>query len=51
MATILFVILHSIVTWAMFLHVYKEFHSWWSSIDVTLLVLWNLHVVYLTALR
>ena len=47
----LFVILHSIVTLAMFLRVSKKFHSRWSNIDVTLLVLWNLPVVYLAALR
>ena len=35
----------------MFLRVSKEFHSSWSSIDVTLLVLWNLPVMYLAALR
>jgi hypothetical protein len=51
MATKLFVILHSIVTLAMFLRVSKKFHSRWSNIDVTLLVLWNLLVVYLAALR
>jgi len=39
MATRLFVILHSIVTLAMFLRVSKKFHSRWSNIDVTLLVL------------
>jgi hypothetical protein len=51
MATRLCVILYSIVTLAMFLRVSREFHSRGSSIDVTLLVLWNLPVVYLAALR
>ena len=51
MATILCVILYNIVTLAMFLCVSKEFHSRWSSIDVTLLVLWNLPVVYLAAVE
>jgi hypothetical protein len=50
MATRLCVILHSIVTLAMLLRVSREFHSRWSRIDVTLLVLWNLPVVYLAAL-
>jgi hypothetical protein len=43
--------LHSMVTLAMFLRVSREFHYRWSSIDVTQLVLWNLPVVYLAALR
>jgi hypothetical protein len=51
MATRLCVILYSMVTLAMFLRVSRESQSRWSSIDVTLLVLWNLPVVYLAALR
>jgi hypothetical protein len=51
MATRLCVILHSMVTLAMFLRVSREFHSRWFSIDVALLVLWNLLVVYLAVLR
>ena len=39
------------VTWEMFLCVSREFHFRQSSIDITLLVLWNLPVVYLAALR
>ena len=50
-ATRLCVILHSMVTLAMFLRISREFYSRWSSIDVTQLVLWNLPVVYLAALR
>jgi hypothetical protein len=50
-ATRLCVTLHSMVTLAMFLHISREFYSRWSSIDVTQLVLWNLPVVYLAALR
>ena len=49
MATRLCVILYNIMTLAMFLCVSREFHCRWSSIDVTLLVLWNLPVVYLAA--
>ena len=44
-------IIYSIVTLAMFLCISREFHSRWSSIDVTLLVLWNLPAVYLAAFR
>jgi hypothetical protein len=50
MATRLCVIMYSIVTLAMLLRVSREFHSRLSSTDVTLLVLWNLPVVYLAAL-
>jgi hypothetical protein len=39
-------LMYSIVTLAMFLRVSREFHSRWSSIDITLLVLWNLPVVF-----
>ena len=42
MATRLCVILYNIVTLAMFMRVSREFHCRWFSIDVTLLVLWNL---------
>jgi nicotinamide riboside transporter PnuC len=51
MATRLCVVLYSMVTLAMFLRVSREFYSMWSRIDVTLLVLWNLPVVYLAAPR
>ena len=51
MATSLCVILCIIGTLVIFLDGSREFHCRWSSIDVTLIVLWNIPVVYLAALH